>query len=283
MVDRRLPEDMNIELEKGSADHSAFSDNVSIVAAISDRKILENNLLRSGLFSDQEMRLHEYYNQVSASAAYNRGLADTRTDYIVFVHQDVYLPRNWLGNLRAAIGRLSEHDPAWAIIGAFGKAGNDDLVGHVWSSGLGCELGETLRDPIPVVAVDELLIVMRRVPGLKFDDRLPGFHLYGTDIVHEARKLGMTSYVCDLPVVHNSKPVQTLAGGYTDAYRFMQRKWKADLPLKTIIAPITRNGFGLLKARAKISLTRRQRLARSVPQTSDPRLIAEKIGIDPAG
>ena len=34
---------------------------------------------------------------------------------------------------------------------------------------------------------DELLIVLRRDSGLRFDEGLPGWHMYGTDIVQTAR------------------------------------------------------------------------------------------------
>ena len=51
-----------------------------------------------------------------------------------------------------------------------------------------------------MVSVDELLIVLRIGSGLRFDERLPGFHLHGTDIVQSALHRGLGAFAIDAPV-----------------------------------------------------------------------------------
>ena len=89
--------------------------NLSIVAAVNNDEILARNLMRSPILESDRVKLHTYYNQPSASQAYNRGLAETNSEYIAFVHQDVYLPGSWLVNLHTAISELDRIDQDWAI------------------------------------------------------------------------------------------------------------------------------------------------------------------------
>jgi hypothetical protein len=92
-----------------------------------------------------------------------------------------------------------------------------------------------------VQAFDELLIVLRRAPDLRFDERLPGWHMYGTDIVQTARTAGHGAYAEALPCVHNDRCHGALGADFDEAYRFMQRKWAGALPLGTPITRITRS------------------------------------------
>ena len=106
--------------------------------------------------------------------------------------------------------------------------------------------------PQEVVSLDEIVLIVRRASGVNFDPALPSFHLYGTDIVLEARKLGMKSYVVDLPVIHNAKPVVRLDRSYISAYNFMVRKWKPLLPWPTVIVELSRNPLILMLRRLRI-------------------------------
>jgi hypothetical protein len=101
--------------------------------------------------------------------------------------------------------------------------------------------------PVPVQSLDELLIVLRRDSGLRFDDALPGWHLYGTDIVAAARAHGLGAYAPGLPCIHNDRYHGGLGPDFTECYRFMQRKWAASLPLTTPVSKITRSGLHLLR------------------------------------
>jgi hypothetical protein len=49
----------------------------------------------------------------------------------------------------------------------------------------------------------------------------------------------------ELPVVHNNRPVGSLSGGYSDAYRYMRRKWQDRLPIQTTICLLSRNPLPL--------------------------------------
>jgi hypothetical protein len=218
----------------------------AVVTASHSDTILDANLARSALFA-AGVPLHVERNAPSATIAYNRGLDATTAPYIVFAHHDVFLPAGWDRLLAARIAEVEAQDPNWALMGAFGIGLDGAHIGPVWSSSLGMIVGRVPLQPIPVQSFDEMLIVLRRASGIRWDQTLPGWHMYGTDVVQTARAAGMASYAAGLPCIHNDRYHDALGPDFTAAYRVMQRKWRGVLPLRTPITKISRSGLHLLR------------------------------------
>lgn len=254
-----------------------------LVAAVNDRAVLRTNLGASPDVRCGELVVHEELGHASAGAAYAPWLhTGSGGDVIIFVHQDVYLPAGFCLRLRAALSNLKDCDSRWGILSCLGRRRDGSLVGRAWSSGLGRALGSPLDGVSEVAAVDEMLLIVRRDIGLRFDERLPGFHCFAADLVATAAERGMKTYVADMPVVHNSQPVRRLDDGYIAAYRYMQRKWRHRLPLDTLIAPITRWGLPLYRARLRLMMKRLFSSHTFGRRESDPHAIAERCGfVDP--
>jgi glycosyltransferase involved in cell wall biosynthesis len=247
-----------------------------IVTASHSDAILDANLRRSPLLS--HVPLHIERNAPSASIAYNRGLDATTAPYVVFAHHDVFLPRGWDDLLEIRLAELTLQDSTWALFGSFGVTPNGAYIGPVWSSSLGQIVGRVPMDAEPVQSFDELLIVMRRDAGLRWDEGLPGWHMYGTDIVATARAAGRTAYAGALPCIHNDGFHATLGPDYTECYRYMQHKWREQLPLRTPITKISRSGLHLwrdLRAAAKAAPFR-ERMA--VSTGHGPEVLADRCG-----
>lgn len=223
---------------------SAFFD---IVAAVNDDEVLAGNLAASPMIRENKVPLIVERGYDSAALAYNAGLERTTADVVVFAHQDVYLPQGWEQKLLLAIDRLELKGKKWGVLGVVGKDSTGELVGRAWSAGLHREVKANFSNPTPVVSVDELVIVLHKETGLRFDSSLPGYHLYGTDIVQSALQSGFEAYVFDGPVVHNSLPVIQLDRSYVRAYRYLQRKWHSRLPICTTVMPITRFAWPLFR------------------------------------
>ena len=215
---------------------------IVIACASHSKAILTANLGRSPLLA--EVPLHVERDAPSAAIAYNRALDATLAPIIVFAHHDVFLPPGWDSLLAA---RLAELPPDWALFGSFGTGLDGAPIGPVWSSSLGMIVGRVPMTPAPVQAFDELLIVLRRSSGLRFDEALPGWHMYGTDIVQTARAVGQGAYAGALPCIHNDRYHHALGADFDEAYRFMQRKWAGALPLRTPITKISRSGLHLMR------------------------------------
>ena len=254
------------------------------IAAVNDETLLRANLAASPALVEHPERLTALRGQASASAAYNAGLKATTARICVFAHQDVYLPLGWDKVLADHVARLDRLDPEWAVAGLFGVDRAGAHAGRVWSTGLSREIGVPFDEPIPVQSLDELVIVLNRDSGLRFDPTLPSFHLYATDIVQIAVAAGKGAYVVDAPVVHNSVATPSLRGGYMQAYDVMRKKWRARLPILTPVTCITRSGWyvriqDLRMFRLNPKRKKRLCLAASLPRP-DARKIAQALGYE---
>ncbi len=250
---------------------------MQIVAAVNDDEILALNLMRSKIVREGAVNLKCYRGAASASQAYNQGLDESTARIVVFAHQDVFLPDDWTERLAHALAQIESVDPDWAVIGAFGIDIAGRPVGHAWSTGLARRLGGRFEKPIETTCIDEFVIILNRAAGLRFDNSLPGFHLYGTDIVLSAIAAGRKCYVADIPAIHNSRPVHGYAGGYADAWNFMRRKWHDRLPLPTLTVPLSRTVWPLMRSRFKLWRTRAQRLARAGNPKTDPYALVQHL------
>ena len=255
---------------------------IDLAAAVNNRTVLANCLQRSPDVAAGALPLRIYEGFGSAGAAFEQAFADSAADVLVLAHQDVYLPAGFLAGLHAQLARLQALDPAWAVAGVIGLDDAEVLTGQTWSSGLQRLLGERVAEPRPVATLDELLLVVRRGSGVAFDPDLPGFHMYAGDIVQAARSRGLGAYVVDAPVIHHSRPVVRLDAGYRRAYAYMQRKWRADLPIPNLICTIKRSSLALNVKDARIRWRRRGRMTRPPEPTDNPAAIAQRLGMEPS-
>ena len=153
----------------------------------------------------------------SLTEGYNRGLAQSRGDIIVFSHDDVLiLDEHFAGKI---IDRLTNYD-------ILGLAGTRKLIGTAWflaghpfihgvvAHAVGKRMTLTLYgvDDWPVAggiqAIDGLLMIARRQTAVAvgFDaETFDGFHLYDLDFSFAAHLAGHKIGVCcDMPVIHAS-------------------------------------------------------------------------------
>lgn len=249
-----------------------------VAAAVNDRTVLANCLASSPDITSGKMPLSCLEGFISAASAYNSALdASAPGTVVLFAHQDVYLPRGYAGRLRARIAEVEKLDPDWAVLAPFGLTAEGIVAGRVWSTAWARLFEGHAGLPTTIVSADELLIVVKAQPGLRFDDALPSFHLYATDIIQMAIAAGLRCYAIDAPVVHHDKPVIELGGTYRIAYRYMQHKWWDRLPIPTFIAPVTRSILPLIYRDARVRWYRRRLKTRIAP-TSDPAAISRRLG-----
>ena len=253
---------------------------ISVAAAVNEPETLAQCLALSPDIVSGALELRTYEGFSSAGAAYNAALDECAgVDCIIFVHQDVYLPSGTLMRLQDQLSALSSCDLDWSIAGVIGGTAAREIVGETYCSGHGKVLGNRENLPARVETLDEMLLIVRMSAGLRFDAALPSFHLYGADIILTAHRAGHSAWVIDLPAVHHSRPVIGLSGAYLSAYRYIQRKWRDELPVFNLVCPLERGlwRYGITEAR----LRWRYRSLKERPQaTGDPIEIARKIGYE---
>ena len=251
---------------------------VQVCCVANNNAILKRNLKSSPDVAKRRVPLSVIWGAKAASVAYREAIQAACAEIVVFAHQDVYFPEGWFSRLESVCERLSSADPSWAVAGLCGMTNEGEFVGHLWDAGLGAVCGGSFSSPRIVTSLDEVVLIVRRASGIVFDPALPSFHLYGTDIVLEAHRAGMKSYVVDLPVIHNSKAGVRLDKTYIAAYRFMVRKWRALLPLPTVIVRLTTNPWPLLLRRLRLRYKAIFRASTLRPMVESPELVARQLG-----
>lgn len=233
----------------------------ALVVAVNDETVFEGNLMRSPDVLNH--RVYPMRGYASASQAYNAALDSTNEEFLVFLHQDVFLPEGWVDRVRDQIFLIETGAEDWGVIGVLGVQPDGQVAGQTYSSGLRRLVGSKLDTPVQVQSLDEIVLILRRAAGIRFDPSLLGFHLYGTDLCQTAIETGLACFVIDAFCIHNSRGIRILPPEFWKAYDFLARKWSDRCPLKTPCTIVSPNlGF---------KLTRRfQDLRRHVLRGSSP-------------
>lgn len=254
-----------------------MKDQFCVVVASNDAASLERNLMASPMIRDG-IPVNVQIGAPSASIAYNRGLDETEAPIVIFAHQDVYFPPGWEEKLSAQIAAVAARDPNWALIAPFGMTKAGEHIGTVWTTSLSQVVGRALEAPEPASSYDELVIVMRRDSGLRFDEDLPNYHMYGTDIVQSAYAAGASAWVASLPLVHNDGFRDRLRADFDKSYHYARRKWRKNLPLRTPMLWVKWHGLDLsiLWLRHIRSVKKRRQFAGDT--STDPRVFSRQCG-----
>lgn len=227
---------------------------ICLVSLVNRPEILADNLLLSPDIISGRLPLLIEEDAPNAGIGLNRLLDRVaarfpQADVIVCVHQDVYLPKGWADVLEQRLAELDARDPGWAVAGAFGNSPDGAPWGPIWSSSLSSIVGRVSATPVAVNGFDELLLILRCSSGLRFDETMPGFHLYGTDLAQQARKAGRGAWVIPLPIVHNDRFHEAPDESFSQAYHHMRRKWRDVLPLTASVITISWHGLHLARTR----------------------------------
>jgi hypothetical protein len=224
---------------------------LSFVAGASDKEILVNNLLASPCLTaaDSPHQVILARGGPNVGAKLNSGLERASSEWVVCLHQDVWLPPKW--DVRLA-QQIQEAELRLGPIGVAGVYGVGDVIARPDPTqplaaeriGWVVDRGRMLRDgpvlPARVATLDELLLVVRRDCGLRFDTAL-GFHLYGADICLQARERGLAVVAMGALCHHNSRSVGLSEAFFASAEVFA-RKWSHRLPIATPCVIIDRGG-----------------------------------------
>jgi hypothetical protein len=213
----------------------------------------------------------------SASLGYNDAIEKSKTDLIVFAHQDVYFPKDWLSDVDRSLKILEKSDPDWGVLGGWGINRQGMGVGFVHSVGLGV-LGQPFEHPAAVDTLDEFILIMRKSSGLKFDPTLPHFHFYGMDICMSARKNKKSCYAISAFSVHNTS-YGFLSQEFFSCYWHVKKRWKEVLPVRTSCIIVSRWNEDFIVRKLKLlCFAVLGRDIKILPRLEDPRSALRSIG-----
>jgi hypothetical protein len=213
---------------------------LTFVVPVNNDKLFENNFMVSPCLGDwthHQLLVQRGFD--SAATAYNDAIRKSTNDLIVFAHSDMVFPRLWLEDLRKALTWLETKDPEWGVLGCYGETLNDNGRGYVYSPGRGI-LGKAFDQPEVVQTLDEIVLILRKSSGLRFDEELPNFHFYGADICMAAVEQGRKSYAIPALCIHNTHQQLVLPPEFYESCKRLRHRWKKYLPIQTTCTRVTR-------------------------------------------
>ncbi|HVE59668.1 MAG TPA: hypothetical protein VNB22_22850 [Pyrinomonadaceae bacterium] len=216
---------------------------IAFAVACNDRAVLKRDFMASPDIAAGRYSAALESGMRSAAATYNALLKKLNTEFAVFAHQDVYFPAGWAELVLDQIDDLNNRGIEWLTLGCAGTGRDGKIAGHVWSSSINRLIGKNFESPVEAQSLDELVLIVNTGHGYKFDENLPGYHLYGTDIVQSGLKSGLKSFVINAPCIHNDKPKPILGRDYLEAYKYMQKKWRSELRIQTTVMPLDKTTF----------------------------------------
>jgi hypothetical protein len=226
--------------DPAAATAQASPPRLRLACAVSQPEVLMQRLLASPCLARGGLPLWLRVNAGSAAEALDAALAGAAPgDWVVWVHQDVFLPAGWDSAFAAALADVLRADPTAAVAGVYGVAGAGQTLRR---AGRVLDRGQPLVEatPLPCRAdgLDELLVAVRAGSGLRFDPAL-GFDFVGTDIVLQARSRGLGAWVVDAWCEHWSDTPRSgavapaLAARLAASGAAFEAKWAARLPVAT--------------------------------------------------
>jgi hypothetical protein len=229
---------------------SASVNDLMFVTCVSNIEVLAQRLLASPCLKSGGYRLNAHFNCSSAAQAFNAAIAsdDKQATWLVWVHQDVFLPEDWDRTFVHALGEAQAQFPKLAVVGVYGvvdTGNNARRAGHVLDRG--CVLREPCALPCLVDSLDELLFAVRMDSGLRLDPNL-GFDFYATDLVLQAQAAGLQSAVVEAYCEHWSlMPSKGMVSSQVTqrilaSAKVFESKWAHRLPLTTPCFDIAREG-----------------------------------------
>ena len=229
---------------------------LGFVTCASDAGVLAQRLLASPCVAGGEYAVEIHVGAVSAAAAFNVEMGRRpQAEWLVWVHQDVFLPTEWDERFIAAIREAEQRFSRLAVVGVYGVFGaraEAVRAGHV------LDRGQLLKEPTPMPfhaeSLDELLFAVRTDSGLTLDPSL-GFDFYATDVALKALERGLDVAVVDACCEHWSATPRTmvssvLADRISGSGEIFERKWAHRLPLDTPSFSIGKLGDVAVQCRA---------------------------------
>jgi len=174
---------------------------LTFLTLVNDQRLYEQSCRSLQDGSEEELRFVQVEpnrHGWNASMGLNRGLESCNTRWVVCAHQDVVFPRSWAKRMAMLVRALPEEV---AVVGLVGTRADGRFRGHIVDPNGHCFWGPL---PAEVLVLDESVLVVRRDLGIRFDERVPGFHCYGADFCLQVRALGRKALAVDAAVRHLS-------------------------------------------------------------------------------
>ena len=187
---------------------------ISVVVPVTNHLQFDLNIARSPALAEMDADIVAIENAVSAADGFERGRYRAAGEWIIYCHQDIYLPVSAGYAIASELRSIPEARKREFVIGVIGLAEMDE---ERCARG-GTHFSGTIIDRVVRLdyeatenaeSLDESMVIMHRdcVHGI---DPEMGWHFWGTDLILSARAWAKARHnlpvcrVINVPIFHNS-------------------------------------------------------------------------------
>lgn len=212
---------------------------ISVVVPVSRQWEFDENILKSPGLSEINAEIIPIFNATSAAEAYVSGRERARNDWVLFAHQDVYVPKGAGYALLSRLTASSLGDKPYPPIGFAGIDVPENL--KLEKSGLVIDRN-TLFSHMPsnnAISIDEFAVLIHKDAQVTIDPNL-GWHTWGTDLCLQAFVRSDINHakILDIPLFHNSLNDGTLPDVYLSSAKILKNKWPQFERIQTLCGAI---------------------------------------------
>ena len=162
-------------------------------------------------------------------------------DIGVLCHQDMYFRRGWIERMKAQIRLLPD---SWIVAGIIGKDMRGRVCGRVHDMRIPLHFSTSHPFPHPASCFDECVIIVNLKKGFRFDENLPGFDLYGTLCVLQAKEMGGTAWIIDAFAEHYCmRPFSWYPGkDFEDCFKWIHKRFPDADRIDTTVIGVPEEG-----------------------------------------
>ena len=214
---------------------------VSVVVAVNREWEFDSNISQSPGLKEINAEIIPIRNAKSAAAAFEEGKLRCKNSWILFAHQDVYIPSGSGAALIEELGNFARVNQTTAPIGFAGI----DLSGENATREAGLVIDRTSlfqHEPSrDAISIDEFAVVLHKESPVKIDSKL-GWHTWATDLCLQAYfgKVTHRASIINVPMFHNSLNDYSLNKQYRRSALLLSKKYPKLNKIETLCGVIKR-------------------------------------------
>lgn len=198
----------------------------TVVVPTTDEHQLRVNVEASAGLREVGARIVSYRGARHPAEALAGSLPHVDTDWVLFVHQDVYFPAGFGERLNALLAAIPAEERARTLIGFIGLAAARDGSGTAPAGFVIDRLHRADHAAADTgVSIDEVAVLVSRDTVHRMDPAL-GWHLWATDLcLQSICQHQVFPRLVRLPLFHNSRTGWTLPPAFVRSAHVLAAKW----------------------------------------------------------
>lgn len=231
----------------------SHSDGISVIVPVTKKWQYNLNIAASPGLKEIDAEVIQVHDSENAYSAFAKGRKQAHHKWILFAHQDVYIPRK-AG--KEILKRLALIDKVQAVSMPIGFAGiGINHESKTVPTGAVVDRGKLLQYPCQterIISMDEFAIILHADSKLTIEKKL-GWHLWATDLCLQSIRDHGTSggITLDIPLFHNSSNDGSLCDQFEKSARILSDIYPELTEIPTLCGNI-KSGIISTKSRSKI-------------------------------